>query len=167
MQDVITNMYILQKSLPRLRYGGYPNPEVLYILIRRIRPKILVETGVSFGVTSSFILQALEDNGEGKLYSIDLPFQFAKENETGSLVPIRLRHRWKLILGDSKTELSSLLNDLKRIDFLFIDGDHTYEGVKRDFLMYSPLVRKGGIIAFHDIVPHPPECGGDIPRFWD
>jgi len=43
------------------------------------------------------------------------------------------------------------------LDFLFIDGDHTYEGVKRDFEMYSPLVRNGGIIAFHDIVKHPPE----------
>jgi predicted O-methyltransferase YrrM len=54
------------------------------------------------------------------------------------------------------------LEEVKRIlggekaDFLFIDGDYTYEGVKRD-LMYSPLVREGGIIAFHDICPHPPE----------
>ena len=40
------------------------------------------------------------------------------------------------------------------IDFLFIDGDHTYEGVKRDFEMCSLLVRKGGIIAFLDTVPH-------------
>jgi predicted O-methyltransferase YrrM len=37
-------------------------------------------------------------------------------------------------------------------DFLFIDGDHTYQGVKQDFQMYSPLVKKGGIVAFHDIV---------------
>lgn len=38
------------------------------------------------------------------------------------------------------------------IDFLFIDGDHTYEGVERDFQMYSPLVNDGGLIVFHDIV---------------
>lgn len=37
------------------------------------------------------------------------------------------------------------------IDFLFIDGDHSYEGVKQDFEMYAPFVRPGGIIAFHDI----------------
>ena len=36
------------------------------------------------------------------------------------------------------------------IDFLFIDGDHSYEGVKKDFEMYSPFVRKGGLIVFHD-----------------
>ena len=42
----------------------------------------------------------------------------------------------------------------RQIDFLFIDGDHTYEGVKQDFQMYSPLVRKGGVVAFHDVVEH-------------
>jgi predicted O-methyltransferase YrrM len=40
-----------------------------------------------------------------------------------------------------------------KLDFLFIDGDHAYEGVKRDWEMYSCLVRSGGIVAFHDIVP--------------
>jgi hypothetical protein len=48
---------------------------------------------------------------------------------------------------------------------LFIDGDHTYEGVRRDFEMYSPLVRKGGIIAFHDIYPGPEESVGGVPKF--
>lgn len=37
------------------------------------------------------------------------------------------------------------------IDFLFIDGDHSYEGVKMDYEMYSPLVRAGGLVGFHDI----------------
>lgn len=36
-------------------------------------------------------------------------------------------------------------------DFLFIDGDHSYEGIKQDFLMYSPFCKPGSIIAFHDI----------------
>lgn len=43
------------------------------------------------------------------------------------------------------------------IDFLFIDGDHSYEGAKQDFLNYAPLVRPGGIIALHDINPVPPD----------
>jgi predicted O-methyltransferase YrrM len=51
----------------------------------------------------------------------------------------------------------------RAIDFLFIDGDHTYEGVKRDFEMYSPLVRPGGLVALHDVI------AGDEPevvRYW-
>ena len=49
-------------------------------------------------------------------------------------------------------KIKAILRDNK-VDFLFIDDDHSYEGIKKDFEMYSPLVRKGGIIAFHDIVP--------------
>jgi len=53
------------------------------------------------------------------------------------------------------------------LDFLFIDGDHSYEGVKKDFEMYSPLVKKEGIIAFHDIAPNGiSELTGGVPRFW-
>jgi predicted O-methyltransferase YrrM len=52
------------------------------------------------------------------------------------------------------------------LDYLFIDGDHTYEGVKCDFGMYGPMVRKGGLIAFHDIAEGLPEMVGGVPRFW-
>jgi len=52
-----------------------------------------------------------------------------------------------------------------RVDFLFIDGDHTYDGVKQDFEMYSELVSEDGIIALHDIVNDNEEI--DVPRFWD
>lgn len=54
----------------------------------------------------------------------------------------------------------------KKIDFLFIDGDHTYEGVKQDYEMYKPLVSGDGIIAFHDIVSGPLEKVGGVPDFW-
>jgi cephalosporin hydroxylase len=56
--------------------------------------------------------------------------------------------------------------DGRGIDFLFIDGDHTYEGVKDDFERYSPFVSEGGLIAFHDIVniEHDPDC--EVDRFW-
>jgi predicted O-methyltransferase YrrM len=53
----------------------------------------------------------------------------------------------------------------QELDFLFIDGDHSYEGVREDFMMYSPLVRKGGLIAFHDVA----ESGGsrEVNRLWE
>lgn len=62
----------------------------------------------------------------------------------------------------------------ERLDFLFIDGDHSYNGVRSDFLMYSPLVKTGGVIAFHDIHPdYRTRYGratasdvGKVPAFW-
>jgi predicted O-methyltransferase YrrM len=53
-----------------------------------------------------------------------------------------------------------------RLDLLLIDGDHRYEGVRNDFAMYGPLVRPGGLIAIHDIVPGAREHVGGVPRFW-
>ncbi len=75
-----------------------------------------------------------------------------------------------LIRGDSHT--TETLRDAEsalageKVDFLFIDGDHSYEGVKKDFEMYSPLVKNGGMMAFHDIVDGPEAFVGGVPRFW-
>jgi cephalosporin hydroxylase len=61
-------------------------------------------------------------------------------------------HRLKVLLGGDV------------VDLLFIDGDHSYAGVKQDFEMYSPLVGDRGIVAFHDICHHPnhPDVGVDM-----
>jgi hypothetical protein len=49
---------------------------------------------------------------------------------------------------------------------LFIDGDHTYEGCLKDWTMYSPLVRSGGLIAFHDIADHTTDKSVGVRRAW-
>lgn len=53
------------------------------------------------------------------------------------------------------------------LDYLFIDADHTYDGVRQDFQAYGPLVRSGGLIAFHDIVTHKKETQCEVERFWN
>jgi predicted O-methyltransferase YrrM len=65
----------------------------------------------------------------------------------------------------TRDDLIRLL-DHRPIDFLFIDGDHSYEGVKTDFEIYAPYVRRGGLIAFHDILPNVghPDCR--VHDFW-
>ena len=72
------------------------------------------------------------------------------------------------------SQLSSLLKK-KKIDLLFIDGDHSYEGVKKDFEIYKSFVSNKGIIAFHDIVPDSfsrtgvktSSYVGEVPKFWN
>lgn len=74
------------------------------------------------------------------------------------------------ILADShaKESLAKLQKKLRgrKLDLLFIDGDHSYQGVKRDFEMYAPLVRRGGIVGFHDIVPPASDPSNEVHRFW-
>jgi predicted O-methyltransferase YrrM len=75
--------------------------------------------------------------------------------------------------GETHSQLLSLLKN-KKIDLLFIDGDHSYEGVKKDFEIYKSFVSNKGIIAFHDIVPDSfsrtgvktSSYVGEVPKFW-
>ncbi len=53
------------------------------------------------------------------------------------------------------------------LDYLYLDGDHTHEGVKKDFEMYTPLVKDNGIIALHDIVPDLIHSDIDVNKFWN
>ena len=76
----------------------------------------------------------------------------------------------KLIRADShapvtRKQVESLLGE-RRLDFLFIDGDHTYDGVRQDFELYAQLVRQGGIVALHDVAKHPAGHNCDVDRFW-
>ena len=54
--------------------------------------------------------------------------------------------------------------NLAPYDFLFIDGDHTYESVRADWDNYYPMVREGGFIALHDILPRP---GYGVSLLWE
>jgi cephalosporin hydroxylase len=56
--------------------------------------------------------------------------------------------------------------DSEPVDFLFIDGDHTLDGVRRDFELYEPLVADGGLIAFHDIVTLEREEWNQVDELW-
>jgi predicted O-methyltransferase YrrM len=74
-----------------------------------------------------------------------------------------------IVCGDSHVpstveRLKGLLD--RPVDMLFIDGDHTYDGVSADYDMYSPLVRPGGLIGFHDICQHPSMEFVQVNRFW-
>jgi cephalosporin hydroxylase len=55
----------------------------------------------------------------------------------------------------------------RKVDFLFIDGDHTEKAVISDYNMYSPFVRSGGIIAFHDILEKQPTPQNQVHYFWE
>lgn len=90
--------------------------KLLYALIRALRPLQVVEIGVDSGGTSTHMLSALEANGAGQLYSVDI------KAEVGADVPDGLRHRWRVVQGDGLTaELP------RHADFCFEDGDHSFD----------------------------------------
>ena len=69
-------------------------------------------------------------------------------------------------LQTTKKKLAGILEG-RKIDLLFIDGDHRYSGVRRDFQLYSPLVKQNGLIVFHDILFHPEVRQCKVDKFWN
>ena len=146
--------------------------EVLGI-VDGIKPKIILEIGTANGGTLFlFSHVAAED---ATIISVDLPGGrfgggYTKWRELLYKSFALSSQKIHLLRMDSheKQTVKQVIDILggRKLDFLFIDGDHRYEGVKRDFEMYSPLVRQGGMIAFHDIVPGPAENVGGVPQFW-
>jgi predicted O-methyltransferase YrrM len=137
----------------RDHYGARPElATIMRAVVRLAKPAIAVETGVAQGVTTAVTLQAMADNGTGRLYSIDLPPLTADKAYIGSLVPERLRSRWTLRTGPSRHELPGLLAELGAIDLFLHDADHTYEAQTEEYEQAWPRLRPGGLLVSDDIV---------------
>ena len=135
--------------------------------------QIVCEIGTEFGGTTFLLSHSLPD--VETMIAVDLYVRNAALLNTVKK-PRQIIH---CVNGSSYSpRVASRVEKLlcgKKIDVLFIDGDHRYEGVKKDFLAYRHLVREGGSILFHDIVlDHRARFGqsasgawsGGVPQFW-
>jgi predicted O-methyltransferase YrrM len=127
--------------------------------VGRLRPKVILEIGTAGG--GSLVLLCRAAPPDATIITVDLPHHSGGYHWTK--VPLyrsfaRSKQKLHLVRGDSHSSstLAALSAHLlnREVDFLLIDGDNGYDGVKRDFSLYSSLVRPGGVIAFHDIRPH-------------
>jgi predicted O-methyltransferase YrrM len=134
------------------RFGSTPpvDCESLYYLVRALRPRVVVETGVCYGASSAYILEALEANHHGELYSIDLG-NTKDEPPSDYLVPWKLTRRWHLCIGDSKRLLPSLLEQLGAIDLFHHDSLHTYEHMMWEYETAFPRLSPTGVLSSHDV----------------
>jgi predicted O-methyltransferase YrrM len=135
----------------RLGTSGHGTLKSLYLLVRAARPRIAVETGVLYGGSSGHILAAMDANGEGELYSIDLPHH-PGEPSTRFLVPGHLHRRWTLVEGDTRRQLPPLLGRLGAIDWFFHDSLHTFDHMTWEYETALPFLSPGGILASHDVL---------------
>ena len=150
----------VKDELDHLNLGFNPKfRSALYVLIRILKPEVVVETGVAEGASSLLMLLALERNTKGELYSIDLPSpQRALSDgvlypvyEVGSRVPSQLRERWHLILGDAREQLPKLFAQLGRIDIFLHDSLHTESHMLWEYRIAWLFIREGGILLSDDI----------------
>ncbi len=124
----------------------------IWRVVRHLRPQHVVETGVAHGVTSRFVLEALQLNGSGRLWSIDLPpFNPEKRKEVGIAVTDAQRQRWRYIGGTSRNKLPKLLAELKSVDVFIHDSSHSNQNVMFELETVWPFLRPGGVIFVDDI----------------
>lgn len=127
----------------------------IYVICRAIQPRVVLETGVSAGFSSAFILYALEKNNRGNLYSIDLPNQPGQEipmgRDVGWIIPARLKQRWELTIGSSKEKLPVLLPRLNKINIFYHDSDHNYKNMLFELNAVWDFLEEGGLLLSDDI----------------
>ncbi|EPF19856.1 class I SAM-dependent methyltransferase [Microcystis aeruginosa] len=166
--DHLEEQKLLERESFRLGYQL-----LLYLLVRKYKPDVFVETGVARGVTSAYILCAMRENARGHLYSIDLPAKLActesdtsgnkqiyqladgqihHDYEVGYLVPEYLKDSWTLILGDARQELPQLLDKLGQVDIFLHDSLHTYDHMMLEYQTAYPHIVEGGLLLSDDVL---------------
>ena len=133
--------------------------------VAEIEPETVVEIGTARGGTFYLMVRFLKS--ADKFVSVNLGWSFGYKYKKKLLEKIDPDKRLSFIVGDSHDK--STYERVRQatdseVDFIFIDGDHSYDGVKQDFEMYKDLVCEGGIIAFHDIQHQHSRVGVD--EFW-
>lgn len=148
-------------SLPSA--GAMMQAPLLYVLVRTVRPEVVVETGVSSGFSARLILEALARNGSGRLWSIGIqkiavgPMAASAraevaERPVGWLVPERLRDRWSLRVGPSEELLAKVLAEEASPLAMFVhDSLHLYDAMTAEYRTAWPHLAAGGWLLSHDI----------------
>jgi predicted O-methyltransferase YrrM len=129
---------------------------LLHGLVRSMKPEFSVEIGSAQGWSTCLIALALEQNLHGKLYAVDphIANDWSHQDPDHTIDALRanlkaagLSQRVEII---RKTTSEAVADLPGRIDFAFIDGDHSFEGVKTDWEIVKPRLSPWAVVVFHD-----------------
>ncbi len=135
---------------------GHGN-HLLYAIVRCLAPEVVVEIGSARGKSTCSMALACKHNLRGKVYAIDphVPNAWSEYGTAGyneSFLRGRLRDYglsdYCEVIKDTSQAVGQRWS--QSIDFLFIDGDHSYDGVKADYERFAPWLREGALVFFHD-----------------
>ena len=153
-----SRIMITYDEVKRVWDGSSPEIQMFAYWLYGFKPvfNCAVEIGVSSGASSGVWQRFLAPDGIFIGVDIDLydPTQGLYAPMKKTIQKFKNDSRMNFVIADSKApETIGKVKDLlgnKQVDFLYIDGEHSLEGTKMDYEIYSPLVAEGGIIAFHD-----------------
>ncbi len=156
-------------------YGGWNDgdkafAQAIWCVIAHLRPAKVVETGVAHGLTSRVILEGLKRNGNGHLWSVDLPaVDSALHSEIGMAISPELRSSWTYVQGTARERLPGLLAELGEIDMFVHDSLHTGRNQRFEIESAWSVMRPGGVAVIDDIdhsLAFRAFVDGASPRAW-
>lgn len=134
--------------------------------VAKLEPRIILEIGTARAGT----LLIWSTIASERVITCDLNDTSIQRDLFEALPPPGSNCQVTLLTGNSHAPefRQQVLDTLggEKVDFLFIDGDHTVEGVTQDYHDYKDLVRPGGIIAFHDILESQPLPTNQVYHLW-
>ncbi len=134
------------------KMGGPADVDLLFHLTRSLPAETVVETGVANGWSSLAILLALNERGNGRLVSIDMPYAKNPHDQwVGCAVPAYARTRWELIRLPDRDALPRKLEELGTIDMFHYDSDKSYRGRRFGYEQAWAHLRPNGLLVSDDI----------------
>lgn len=161
---------------PGAAWSMQKEQEILQLLrlVEETSPRVVCEIGAAWG--GSLLLFSRVAHPQATIISIDIGYTSARRGAYPCLVRRGQKLHCLPLDSHAPATIRTVKNILRgrQIDFLFVDGDHTLSGVSADYQNYGQIVRDGGMIAFHDIVPDSrlrngaPTAAyvGEVPQFW-
>jgi hypothetical protein len=145
----------------RHTYGWYSDADIelcsaMWCAVRHIQPDAVIETGVAHGVSSRVVLEALNRNDKGHLWSIDLPHPFHHElhGQTGVAVTDSCRPRWTYLEGESRRRLPPLVTEVGKAQLFIHDSLHTAKNTLFEMEQAASIMPPGGVMLVDDIRGH-------------
>jgi predicted O-methyltransferase YrrM len=125
-----------------------------YAAVRALAPDTVIETGIANGVSSAYLLLALQKNGKGCLHSIGLadPAFLPSGRHLGWLVPEWLRAAWQIHEGDARETLPQLLTQVRTIGIFIHDSHHSYDHMMWEFETAYPKLQHRGLLVSDDVL---------------
>ena len=120
--------------------------QLFYKIIQHYRCNNIVELGTSLGITTAYLSKA---NPDATIYTLEGAKTIARQAQQG-FDSLKL-HNIKLVLGNFDDTLKEVLNEIKKVDFVYIDGNHQREATIRYFKELKPFLHDKSIVIMDDI----------------
>ena len=134
-------------------YGWYSDADIdmitmIWCAVRHKQPEVVLETGVAHGVSSRVILEGLNLNDRGHLWSIDIPNPLDRSvhGQEGAAVTDECRPRWTYVEGESRLRMPPLVKEVGKVDLFIHDSLHTYENEHAELELGAGQLAADGVL---------------------